>query len=236
VTAVCHETIVPGKYHFDCLDETYDALLVANGTPLNRSLFNRLRRRAQLLVALDGGLNYFHKLGIVPDHVVGDLDSATSESLAWARNGGARVHPRPSVDEPDIAKGLKFCAKLGCRFVLLAGTAGERLDHVLANMQFASSVRGLEATIITNDVLLFPLRGRVTREFILPGNHTVSWFGLPEALGCSLAGVRWPFRNRALQVGGFHSLSNQPVDAKVVASQRKGRSVLIVSLRPEIFR
>jgi hypothetical protein len=66
----------------------------------------------------------------------------------------------------------------------------------------------------------------------LPIGHTVSWFAFPEAKGCKLTGVRWPFARRKLTADGFHSLSNEPV-AAIRLEQKSGRSVLAVSLFPQ---
>ncbi|RPH93153.1 hypothetical protein EHM69_11095, partial [candidate division KSB1 bacterium] len=99
------------------LDERYDALLIANGTPPRRALMRLLMKRAERLIALDGGVNALHRLKIVPAHVVGDLDSTNESALRWAKASGARIHPRPSANEPDIAKGLDLCRSLRLRHI-----------------------------------------------------------------------------------------------------------------------
>jgi thiamine pyrophosphokinase len=222
-----------GRFSLDCLKNNYDALLISNGTAVDRRLFAALRKRASLLIALDGGINQLFKLKSAPDHVIGDFDSAAASALKWATEHGSRIHRRPSVDEPDIAKALKFCVELGCRNVLLAGAGGERLDHVLASLSFVARIRALKVTLVTNEVMVLLLRGRVSREFPVPFGHSVSWFGFPEAQGCSLSGVRWPVRNRTLRVDGFHSLSNEPIESDVRLTQRSGSSVFTVSLFPK---
>jgi thiamine pyrophosphokinase len=224
-------------YFLDCLAPRYDALLVANGTPPPRPLLARLRDRCERLVALDGGLNVLHRYGMAPGHVVGDLDSATPAALAWARQQGARIHKRPAVDEPDFVKGLKLCASLGCHRLLGAGVVGGRLDHVLGAVYSALTVRGVQIDFATDEVAVFPLRGRVRRALHLPPGHTLSWFAIPSAGPCSLTGVRWPFTNRKLDAQGFYSLSNQPLaDSPIVLTQQAGRSVVILSLFPQASR
>jgi thiamine pyrophosphokinase len=223
-------------YHLDLFAPHYDALLIANGDPLPRAMLAKLRARCERVIALDGGLNSLQRYGIVPDHVVGDLDSATPAALRWAKDNGARIHRRPSVVEPDFVKGLKFCADLGCRRLLGVGVVGGRLDHVLGTVYAALTVRGIQIDFATDEVAVFLLRGRVHRTLKIPSGHTLSWFAVTEAGPCSLTGVRWPFRNRLLRPDGFYSLSNQPLTASVDLSQQAGRSVLIVSLLPQAHR
>jgi thiamine pyrophosphokinase len=222
--------------HLELLRERYDALLVANGTPLKRGLFVTLRTRADLLVALDGGVDTLMSYSSVPDLVAGDFDSASRKALQWAKKGGARIQRLPSQDAPDIAKGLILCRDLGLRRVLVAGFSGARTDHELASMSIALRIPGIEATLITEDLVLFPLRGRVRRELHVPGDCSISWFAFPMAGPSSLTGVLWPFRNRVLKADGFHSLSNRATAPVVHLSQAAGRSILFIGLRPQVRR
>ena len=217
---------------FDPFPKSFDALLVANGSPPTRKLLRALAERTVCVMALDGGLEALFRCGIAPDHVVGDLDSAPERALRWAVQNGAQLHRRPSADKPDFAKGLDLCKKLKCRRVVALGIAGERVDHVLSALHFSLAARGLDVTLATNEIVLFALRGRARRTLSIPRGHALSWFGFPEAQSCTLAGVRWPFARRKLSADGFHSLSNEPV-AVVRLEQKSGRSVLAVSLRPQ---
>lgn len=218
------------------LADPYDALVIANGTPPPRALLSRLRARCDHVVAFDGGLNVLHRLRIVPQHVVGDLDSATPAALDWARAQGAKIHRRPLVAEPDFVKGLKLCATLGYRRLLGVGVVGGRLDHVLGALYTVLHLRGVQIDLVTDEVAAIPLRGRVHRRLEVPLGHTVSWFAMPEAGPCSLEGVRWPFKHRLLRPDGFYSLSNQPLTTPITLTQQAGRSVLIVSLFPQASR
>jgi len=222
-----------------CLPEfirdTYDALIVSNGHPVHRRLFGALRERSCHLVALDGGLETLRRWNITPEHVVGDLDSVSAMTLKWARQAGAKVHRRPSPDVPDVSKGLELCRSLGFRNLAIVGFAGDRPDHMLATFEIALKSSG-SIELFTDEVVFFPLCGRVNRAVRVPVNHLLSWYGYPAAEGCAMTGVRWPFRNRTLRLGEFYSLSNEPVEEFVRVSQRRGRSLLSVSLEPSTFR
>jgi thiamine pyrophosphokinase len=224
------------SYYLDMLAPGYDALLMANGTPPNCDLLAILRGRCIQVIALDGGVNAIHRCRIAPDHVVGDFDSATPAALAWARKNGARIHRQPSTEEPDFLKGLALCKQLGLRRILGVSIVGGRLDHVLSAVYASLTVRGLLLDMVTDEAAVLPLRGRVHRGFPVPPHHTISWFPVPEAGPCSLSGVRWPFHNRMLRMGGFHSLSNQPTGSCVEFRQQAGRSVAVVSLFPQASR
>jgi thiamine pyrophosphokinase len=217
----------------DELHARYDALIVANGTPPPVAVFRKVQMRCDNLIALDGGLNIMQRWKVVPEHIIGDLDSATGPTLTWASKHDARIHPMPSQESADMDKGLYYCRLKQWKKVLILGAEGDRLDHVLNALSSCSAARGLEITYITRRALMFMLRGKARRVMKVPRDHAVSWFGMPEAMGCSLTGVTWPFRKRILRLGGFSSLSNLPNGEEVVAEQTKGCTLLIVSLKPK---
>jgi thiamine pyrophosphokinase len=216
------------------LNGGYDALVIANGAPLKRRLFAQLSQYAEHLVALDGGVNTLYAYDAPPDIVAGDMDSASPKALAWAKEHGAETALLPSQDAPDIAKGLEFCYSLGWTRLLIAGYAGARTDHMLGTLSFALQARSFDLVLVTDDLLAFPLRGRVRRSFEIPADHMISWFGCPEAGPCTLEGVRWPVKRRTLRMDGFHSLSNLALGAEVRLSQQAGRSFFFVSLLPQL--
>jgi thiamine pyrophosphokinase len=215
------------------LNDHYDALLVANGSPLNRALFRQLSLRTDRMIALDGGLNTLWRWRQLPSDVIGDLDSASAPALQWARSHGARIHRRASADEPDFAKGLSFCQAKHLKNILAVGFSGERTDHTLSALHCAFHHRGLSVTLLTNDVIIFPLHGKINRTLAIPPGHSISWFGFPEAGPCTLTGVCWPFRNRHLAIDSFHSLSNEPAAPEIHLSQQAGKSVFMVTLLPQ---
>jgi len=223
-------------YWLGALAPAYDAMIVAGGAPVRRSLLNQCARRARVIVALDGGADLLHRARLVPRHVVGDLDSISDSALTWAKRRGASVHRRTSQDEPDFAKGLAFCRHLGCRRVLVLGFSGQRTDHVLAALHHSLRRRAMRLVLLTDQVAIIPLRGRANVQMEIPARHTISWIGFPRAGSCTLTGVRWPFRGRTLKTDGFHSLSNQPAANKVTLSQKSGASLVVMSLRPEVVR
>ncbi|MDD5088194.1 MAG: thiamine diphosphokinase [bacterium] len=213
------------------INSVYDALIVSNGQPVRRKLFDELHDRARHLIALDGGLERLRRWGVVPEHVVGDLDSVTPATLAWARTAGAKIHRRPSPDEPDVSKGMALCQWLGFRHLAVVGFTGDRPDHMLAVLDMALKATG-SVELFTDELVYLPLVGSKKQIITVPQGHLISWFGYPVAEKCSLTGVRWPFRNRTLRMSGFYSLSNEPAAEEVHLSQQRGRSLLSISLNP----
>ena len=58
------------------------ALILGNGEPPSRELLNQLIGGDTLLLCADGGADTARRYNLVPDYIVGDLDSISRESSA----------------------------------------------------------------------------------------------------------------------------------------------------------
>ena len=97
-----------------------------------RGQLEEVLRAAALVIAADSGFDLALRLGILPDLLVGDLDSvAASPELAAFPPERIRRYPADK-DETDAELGLSLFAERGIRSIVLAGGGGGRLDHLLA--------------------------------------------------------------------------------------------------------
>ncbi|WEV63554.1 thiamine diphosphokinase [Bifidobacterium sp. ESL0732] len=83
------------------------------------------------IIAADGGLDRTRDLGIRPDLVIGDFDSAKAEI---PRDVETIALP-PEHDDPDMLSALKTGWSRGYRDFHIYGGLGGRIDHTVANIQ-----------------------------------------------------------------------------------------------------
>ncbi|MCC6477001.1 thiamine diphosphokinase [bacterium] len=215
------------------LPDSFDAMIVAGGFHPPRRLLKAVESRSRFHIAVDGGVRLFRLAGITPHVVIGDLDSASREDLIWARKRGARILKQREQATSDFEKALRYCTQRKLKNLALLAAEGDRVDHVLHSASRVFAFRSLKPLLIYGSSVAHVLSGRTSRELTVPARHTISWFGCPRADGSTLSGVRWPFENRTLEWGAFQSLSNTSKSDALRASQRSGKSLLIISLRPE---
>ena len=129
---------------------------------------------ADYVIACDRGYLYAERMGLKPDLIVGDFDSASPPAT------GIPVERLPSrKDDTDTMIAARHAAQLGFDEAMIVCCFGGRLDHTLANIQTAAWLAGhgittrlagtdTEAAVFTAGTLRFPRReGRSLSLFSL---------------------------------------------------------------------
>ncbi|MDF7664739.1 thiamine diphosphokinase [Bifidobacterium sp. ESL0745] len=83
------------------------------------------------VIAADGGIDHLRGLGIRPDLVIGDFDSANVQ----VPEGVETIALPPEHDDPDMLSALKVGWTRGYRDFRIYGGLGGRIDHTIANIQ-----------------------------------------------------------------------------------------------------
>jgi thiamine pyrophosphokinase len=149
-----------------------------------------------IVLAADGALDHALAAGLLPAAVIGDLDSVSTEALAWAEaNATVQRHPMDK-DRTDTELALAAAADLVPRHLVLVSGGGDRLDHTLA------AIGALGARSLTSipridgwwgDDRLTVLHGPGRTRLDVTPDQTVSLIALHgECSGVSIDGVRWP--------------------------------------------
>jgi thiamine pyrophosphokinase len=204
-----------------------EGLLLLGGEGPERRLLEPTLRSAGFVIAADSGFDLAVRLGILPDLLVGDLDSiAAGPQLEAFPPERIRRYPADK-DETDAELGLRLFAELGCSRVVMAGGGGGRLDHLLALVGLFERDPA--------PALWYTARERVQRvdaEAELAGclGATVSFFPLGQgAGGLSSEGLKWPLAG--LEWGrGQGGVSNLVTGDPARVRVRRGRLLMVLGL------
>jgi thiamine pyrophosphokinase len=181
-----------------------------------------LARRADAVLCADGGARHAKTLGLIPDCIVGDMDSLTRPlPRKWARTAFLCDFDE---NRSDLDKTLDVAEAAGARRVWVAGALGGGLDHELVNLAALESRGGkLEIAVI----------GGGAARLLGPGRHALdlkrgerfSLVAAPRAR-VALTGARFPLRGEIL-TRGSRGLGNR-AEGPVVLTVRTGRVWLAV--------
>jgi thiamine pyrophosphokinase len=107
-------------------------VIITGASPIDPTIVSLIPDGA-VLMAVDGGLDHALAAGLSPTHLVGDLDSVTTDGLAWAaRNAAIERHPTDK-DRTDTELALLLAATFDPSRITLIG-GGNRLDHTFAGI------------------------------------------------------------------------------------------------------
>ncbi len=206
------------------------ALIVGNGEPPSRTLFDSLMQKVQLLVCADGGANISAGYGYIPDYIIGDLDSLEED----ARSGVAAeriIKIDADNTSTDLHKVLVQVEKLRVTRAVMVGVTGGRTDHVLWNLSLLKTFAGRLQLRIVDDYCDTRLVGAHIR-FRAPIGQKLSLCPLSGPVsGIETAGLKFALRWETLSPGVREGISNEVVENPVEI--RVGRGDLLLCIQRE---
>ena len=189
------------------------------------------------VICADGGARHVEAAGILPDLIVGDMDSLDAQREAYYEAKGCRIirHPRRK-DETDTELALHEAFRMEPAEVWIWGALGYRIDHTLANISLLvqGKRKGIEVKLIDAWCDLF----LIDRRMVLEGEagQTVSLFpyGGP-AVGVTLTGFEFPLRSAVMEIGRPHGVSNRMTAGKGIIELDSGWLLAVRYFRPGVF-
>lgn len=167
------------------------------------------------IIAVDKGLEAVYKLNLLPNHIVGDLDSVTHEILEkYLSNTNITLHkyiPEKDYTDTDIA--LKLALKINSTHITIIGAIGTRIDHTLANIHILKYAleKNIPCEIIDehNKIYLINSKTTITKTC----SKFISLIPLTEHIhGLTLNGFKYPLNNYTLEIGKSLGISNEIVN------------------------
>ena len=207
----------------------HHTLLIGNGTECSPRQLKAWARQADFVLAADGGARHALRAGIVPDAIIGDLDSVTpSIKKRFARARWICVH---NQDKTDFSKAMDFLVQNGCKQCLLTGFTGGRMDFTLGNLlavyPYASR---LEICLAGDGWKMYPVVQKKT--FQAPLGTRVSILSLKTCSGVTSCGLKFPLRHSRLTLGTTRTLSNLTSRNNFSISLKTGALLVYVEDKP----
>jgi len=185
---------------------------------------------AELVVAADGGTLALERWGVVPQAIVGDLDSLGLERARAYEARGVVVLPySPEKDESDLELAIAYVVRAKADDIVLLGIlGGARFDHEVANTLLiaADAYHGRRLRAVRGDVMVRAVHGGETLDLAGgPGDLVTLLPVRGDAEGVRTHRLKYPLAGETLHFGAARGLSNVVVSAG--ATVRCDRGVLL---------
>lgn len=189
------------------------AIVVAGGEASEQDTWQTWTRAGDLVIGADGGAAQALRRGLVPDLVVGDMDSLPAGARAELEAHGSRFveHPR-AKDETDLELALRAAVEAGADEIIVLGALGGRLDHLVANVLLLAlpGLEGVAVRIVEGRQAACLLRGSGSLTLDGQPGDLVSLLPLGgDAHGVTTEGLAWALAGDTLRFGFSRGVSNE---------------------------
>ncbi len=221
------------------------ALILAGSDVTVTDALRELCRDAALVVAADSGVRHAAPLGVVPDLIVGDFDSATARDLARYPDVLRERHP-VRKDRLDLELALAEATARGATELLIVGALGGRLDQTLAALLIAARYRADDktdhnVTLHSGHTAAYPLgRNAVAGDagdagddvlvLELPPGQVFSVLSLGPVALVSLTGASYPLTRAELPFGVGLGVSNSVASSPLTVTLHHGSALVVLPL------
>jgi len=211
------------------IDLTLDCIIILNGDVAEYdisllSCFNGIK------IAADGSANTLIANNVIPDYIIGDLDSFNAECLPVE----SKIINILDQSQYDFEKCLEFAVSNNWHRILLIGMNGGALDHTLnnwsifikyaSNLQLFSYACGQIGTLITSDI-----------TFDSEVDDIISIIPFPSAT-LTTDGLKWKLTNTKLEFGKSEGARNKTTSEKVTIKLHSGKYILFITINNSKIR
>ncbi len=208
------------------------AVIVANGIPTDPAADRRHVPPDALIIAADGGANYCRELDLVPDVIIGDMDSIEYDPGTTADFQDTEIIRHPArKDATDLELAIRLAVDRGAHSLMILGALGGRWDMSLGNLFLLAlpDLKNIPVRLIDGQQEIFLLTGKKTAVFhgkpgdtfsLIPVNRNVS--------GITLEGLEYPLVKATLAHGTSQGISNVMIEEKASVSIDSGTLICIL--------
>jgi thiamine pyrophosphokinase len=182
-------------------------IILANGKPPKKSIITFFQKKGySQLICADGGANSALKMKLVPDIIIGDLDSISLESLKEFKSV-SKIIKLNRQNDTDVEKCLKYAIKNKFAEALLVGATGNRLDHTFCNLGIVLKfLPSIKISLIAENSFLKAYIGNI--ELSTHPGETTSIYAISPKTKITSRGLKYELKNTALPFGVRESTSN----------------------------
>jgi thiamine pyrophosphokinase len=208
-----------------------NALIFANGELNAPANWQKLVASSDLIVAADGGADHCSALGLVPDVLIGDLDSLNPGAIEQLTQAGVKLIQHPEQkDQTDFELALLHAKAQQAKTATVLGGLGRRWDHSLANLLLTAQPQFADLKVVFLDGMqrLYPLRGKTQLDAKVGERVSLLPLG-GDAKGVSTKGLKYQLEEESLFFGSSRGVSNMATDDLPTVTVQEGVLLCIVS-------
>jgi thiamine pyrophosphokinase len=217
-------------------------VMLVSGSPVGATseLLWQLAEGMSFIVAVDSGAEWCSAAGLIPDLLVGDMDSISpAVRAAFAEQEVEEIALSPEKDASDFELALEEVLRRGYTDLVATNVLGGRLDHELAALGNLATCgeQGLAITVVEPTQTLVFMNNPGVRQMLRlnygddispedsPLVSLIPWGG-PATV--SLTGFQWELDHAVLSPAKSLGVSNKLVSESSLVELHQGSLIIVV--------
>ncbi|WP_425091863.1 thiamine diphosphokinase [Tropicimonas sp. S265A] len=201
-------------------ENTATILTLLGAGPATIDTVHAVFRHGAILVAADGGVRHAAAAGLVPDQILGDLDSLPEPFPAEFADV-----PRHHIADQDSTDFDKALRSVSADLYLCAGFLDGRTDHTLACLHTLVMRADKRILLVSETDVIMHMPRRIALD--LPEDTRVSLFPMRPVQATS-DGLRWPLADVDLAPDSQISTSNAATGGRTrIRADRPGLLLIL---------
>ena len=199
-------------------------IILANGEYGELGAYKDIFENSDTILCADGGANYAFQMGIIPDSVIGDLDSVRPEVRKYYTAQRVEFIQYPvHKDRTDLQLTMDLARERGADQIVVLGGLGKRLDHTLHSLYAGIALvrQGIRVSHYTPECWVY----LVGNEQVIEGTagDIVSLIALTDRVeGAGVDGFEYSLKDPVLRSDIPYAVSNVLTGARGVIGLQTG--------------
>ncbi len=189
-----------------------------------------------LCIAVDGGYSYCKIMGLIPDIIIGDMDSVDEDTSCEIQairkeKPDKVIMLTPEKDDTDMLAALKLGMDKGYKDFTIYGAMGGRIEHTIANIQCLTYLKnnGCYAYIMDENVMMTVVKDEKI-NFNKSMEGFMSLFALgDQATGVTIKGMKYLLNQTTITNDYPIGISNEFIGAEGSVSVEKGMLLIVIT-------
>lgn len=217
------------KSFFDNIDiKIYRSILCLNGELPSYGFFNKINLP---IIAADGAANYLLENNLMPEAIIGDLDSLDLKKFKNFQESKL-AQPIKLIQDgnqafSDFQKAIIYIKENNLSPSIILGVSGGYIDHILNNINIFCELEGI---FFAPPIMGYIIKAKEYKELALPVNTKISLLGAPAAR-ITTTGLKWELEDSLLSFFGINSCFNRILKEKAMVRVHEGSVLVLIYLQ-----
>ncbi len=201
------------------------ALIICNGEMPSQKLLAPLLKKKPFIICADGGANKARAFNILPDFIIGDLDSITQKTRYYFSS--VPIVHSSDQNSTDLEKALDHLLVNSFSSATIIGATGDRPDHTMSNFSILMKYHRKLSLQFFDERCTAEIAHKKIR-FKAEIGQQISVLPMGRCTGIITQGLKFPLKNETLELGVREGTSNEAVKNIITITMKTGSLLLFI--------